>query len=478
MSFSVAILAAWIIAAVYQSANATEYFRFDGGVATNAMGQTPADLSVPKNLAWRKELEPGHSTPILEGGKLFLTSAAIDNKSISTIALDAGTGEILWRAQLAVPKIEAYHPQEGSAAMASPASDGKRLFVFFGSHGLVCYDLNGKQLWDHAMGPFRDEYGAASSPIVYRGQVILNEDHDIDSFVAAFDVSDGHVLWKTPRPDAVRSYATPAIWKHDGTDELLVAGALELAGYDLENGKKLWWINGLARIVIPSPLPIGDTIYMASWAPGGDPTQRIALPSWAQALEMWDQNKDSRLTRGEIQNRDVLDRFFRMDLDQNGTLDQYEWEHHAEVFRRAENALLAVKPKGSGDLSDRAVAWKYQRGIPYVASPVVRNGIVWLVKDGGMVTKLDAGTGQLLQMERLNAPGNYYASPTTDGTKVYFASEAGVVTVVSDDREWRIISSHDFKEKINSSPIIRNGSLYIRTDKAIYCFRSPKKNAS
>jgi outer membrane protein assembly factor BamB len=475
MSPSLMFAAILLFTSICARSLAAEYFRSDQGVVTNHIGQIPADLSLPQNLLWRRELDPGHSTPIIEDGRIFLTSGRSDNKELSTLALDAATGRLIWQVRLPVPAIEAYHPQEGSAAMASPASDGKHLFVFFGSHGVICYDLTGKQIWDHPMGPFRDEYGAASSPVVFRDRVILNEDHDIDSYVVALDSSTGRTIWKTPRPDAVRSYATPAVWKHNGTEELLIAGALELAGYDPADGKKLWWVNGLARIVIPSPLAVDGTIYMASWAPGGDASQRITLPAWSEALTLWDANKDGRLVRDEIKNRDVLDRFFRMDLDQSGGLDQHEWEHHAEVFRRAENALLALKPAGSGDLSQSALLWKYQRGVPYVSTPIVHNGIVWMVKDGGMVTKVNAATGQMMLMERLNAPGNYYASPLGDGSKVYFASEAGIVTVVADEPEWKIISAHDFKEKIHSSPLIRNGRLYIRTEKAIYCFTDPGK---
>ena len=126
------------------------------------------------------------------------------------------------------------------------------------------------------MDPFQDEYGAGSSPIVDEGRVIINQDHDIDSFLAAFDAKTGKQLWKVTRPDAVRSYATPVIWKYQNRKELLVAGSLELASYNLATGEKYWGVNALARIVIPSPATYHDTIFMASWAPGGDPGKRFS----------------------------------------------------------------------------------------------------------------------------------------------------------------------------------------------------------
>lgn len=443
------------------------YFRSDFGVAQSVKA-LPADLEPPAALAWRTEQEEGHSTPILQGGRIFLTSAA--HSTLSTACLDSRTGRELWKRTVSVPKIEEFHPSEGSAAMATPACDGERVFVFFGSYGLICYDLEGRTLWEKRMGPFRDEYGAASSPIVFEGKLILNEDHDIDNFLLALDCKTGREIWKTPRPGAVRSYSTPAVWEHGGSKQLLVAGALELAAYDPSNGAKLWWVNGLARIVIPTPVPNGDTIYMPSWAPGGDPGQRLGLVKWNEALAKWDKNKDGLLAKNEINDPEVTSRFFRMDLDQNQLLDQNEWEQHAAVFSQAENATLAIRPSGKGNITDQAIVWKYQRGAPYVASPVLHNDILWIVKDGGLVTKLDAKSGELLQQERLGATGNYYSSPVIADGKVYFASVNGVLTIVSEEKEWRKLSAHNFKEKIFATPLAHEHALYIRTEKALYCF--------
>jgi outer membrane protein assembly factor BamB len=320
------------------------------------------------------------------------------------------------------------------------------------------------------MSPFQDEFGAGSSPVLVDGKLILAQDHDVDSFVMALDSATGKELWKTERPDAVRSYASPAIWEHKGKKELLVAGALQLTSYDPANGKRLWWKNGLARIVIPTPVPSGDMIYMASWSPGGDAGQRLALDSWEAALQKWDANKDGVLAKAEINDREVLERFFRMDLDQNGTLNREEWDRHAEVFRRAQNAILAIKPSGDGELSDGDVVWKYQRGVPYVATPLAYQGSVWMVKDGGIVTRLEARTGRVLLEERLPGMGNYYASPVACGDKVYFASEHGVLSVVSTGPEWKVLWKHDFHEKINATPAINDGRLFVRTGKALYCF--------
>lgn len=462
------LLTATLLAGAAGDSN-LKYFRSDAGVASPGAGPLPERFDAPGALRWRVPINSGHSTPILCQDKIILTTYRDAEQELATVALDQQTGRLLWKRVAATDRIEPVH-KTGNPAASTPAYDGQRLYVFFGSQGLTCFDLDGKKVWDHPLGPFQQEFGAASSPVLVDDKVILHEDHDINSFVMAIDRSTGQTVWKSARPDAVRSYSTPAVWTHNGKKELLVAGALELAAYDPANGEKLWWVNGLARIVIPIPVPGSDLVYMASWSPGGDAGQRIALEPWKSALEKWDKNKDGKLARAEVEDAQVLDRFFRMDLDQDVHLNEKEWDRHAAVFRLAQNAILALKPSGRGDLTERALAWKYHRGVPYVATPLLHDGIVWMVKDGGIATKLDAATGRVLQEERLGGIGSYYASPVTGDGKVYFASELGVATVVANQPEWRVISSHNFKEKIYATPVIDRDLIYLRTEKALYCF--------
>jgi outer membrane protein assembly factor BamB len=453
-----------------ESPNPVTFFRSDAGIAGTNTRSLPDKFDAPTKLRWRTPVDSGQSTPIVAQGRIFLTTYHKEDRELATVALDQQSGRVLWKQIVPVERIEELHPTMGSPAAATPACDGERLFVFFGSYGLLCYDLEGRKLWEHKLGPFRDEYGASSSPMLVDDKVILCEDHDVDSYLIALDAHTGKELWKTSRPDAVRSYSSPMVWANNGRNQLLVAGALELAGYDPAKGEKLWWVNGLARIVIPVPVPVGDTVFMASWAPGGDTGSRLALNPWPSALEKWDQNKDGKLSKDEITDRAVLDRYVRMDLNQDGLLDQAEWERHAKVFQRAENVALAIKPTGRGDLTDKAVVWKYQRGTPYVPSPIVHNGVLWMVKDGGIVTRLDAANGQRLSDERLPGPGSYYASPVAGDGKVYFASEAGVISVVADKPEWQVISSHKFDEKIYGTPVLNGNSVIIRTEESLYCY--------
>ena len=444
------------------------YFRSDAGLQTSA-GTLPDDLDNTNVLRWRIALDSGHSTPIIEHNHIFLTTYRPEARELAVEAHDETDGKLVWRSSLKPQSLEQTHVL-GNPATASVACDGERVFAFFGSAGLFCYDLEGRKIWEQRLGPFRDEYGAGSSPILFEDKVLLNQDHDTDSFLAAFDRASGRLLWKTSRPDAVRSYATPVVWFQDGQPRILVAGALELTAYNPADGQRVWWIEGLARIVIPMPVVSGPMIYMASWAPGGDAGRRLELDPWARALEKWDANHDGKLARNEIDDKEVLDRFNRMDLDQDGALDQKEWERHAAVFHRAQNVVLALKPAGTGELNTSALLWKHTRGVPYVSTPVLYRGNLWMAKEGGIVTKLEAATGRLLAEERVPGPGNYFASPVAGDGKVYFCSEPGTVSIVAGDGEWRVISSRNFHEKIYATPVLRGSRLFLRTDRALYCY--------
>lgn len=442
------------------------YFRRLSGVPADDTHPLPADLGAEKVLVWRRPLAPGHSTPCLVGDRIFLTTHR--EMELATLALYADTGEIRWKRAAPVKEIEPVH-RTGSPASCTPACDGERVYVFFGSYGLLCYDLEGQLLWSRKMGPFQDEFGANSSPVLADGLVILNEDHDIDSVLIALDSKTGKTVWKTERPGFTRSYSTPIIREVEGRKQVIVAGSRRLVGYDIRDGRQLWWVTGLARIVNPTPSQTGDMLYATGWTPGGDAGSRISMEPWQEARETYDKNGNAKISRDELPEGAVLTRFFRIDLDQDGGIDRAEWEAHARVFAEAQNTLLAIRPGGSGDVTSSRVAWIHRRGLPTVPSPLVYRGTVFLVKDGGIVSSLEAKTGTVIKQGRAAGGGSYYASPVAGDGKVYVASERGVVSVLSARGEWEILSSHDFGERIVTTPVIRGSRIYLRTDEALYC---------
>jgi outer membrane protein assembly factor BamB len=440
------------------------YFRHDGGLADDDAKPLPDELN-PAQALWRRPLAPGSSTPMIVGERLFLTAA--EGEELVTLCLDRDSGDVLWRHGVRPAELEKVHA-EGTHADASTASDGRRVFAFFGSYGLACYDLDGKPLWTRKLGPFRDEFGSSSSPVLFDGKVILSEDHDLDSFIIAVRQDDGQIVWQRPRPGFTRSYATPVVWKTGGRTQIVVAGSLTLVGYNPTSGDPLWSVDGFARIVNPTPVIARDTLFVATWSPGGDTDARIAMEPWETALAMWDKNKDGRLQDLELPAGEVRSRFFRIDLDSNLALDAAEWNKYARIFDLAQNTISALRADPAGGTP--RVAWEYKRGVPYVASPLVYRDHVVLVKDGGIVTALKAADGKLAKQSRAKDSERYYSSPVAGDGKVYVASIAGVVTVLRAPPALDVVSSHDFGERITATPVISDGRIYVRTAKALYCF--------
>lgn len=445
------------------------FFRSDFGLAQDS-SPLPDDFSQDAKLIWRTEMLPGHSSPCVIGDSIFLTTFEAETKQLSTIAMDRVSGKLRWSKPVKTDYIEPVH-KTGSPATATPASNGKQVFSFFGSYGLLCYDWDGNQLWDVPMGPFQDEFGAASSPILLGDKIIVNQDHDIHSFLMALDQYTGKVLWKTPREQATRSYSTPLILDRDGRKQILIAGALQLSAYDPDNGRKLWWYNGLSRIVDNTPVVKEGIIYIATWTPGGDSDSRISMEPFAEALKAYERNADLKVNRDELpKDSPVLERFFRIDLDQDGGLDEGEWSRHAEVFERAQNLAVALEPGSEGSLDPRYVRWTHTRGLPTVPSSVVYNNVFTMVKDSGIITVLDSQSGKQLQQLRAAGSGNYFASLVAGDGKVYMVSEQGVLTVLQVDETPKVLSSYDFKERVMATPVIKDGRIYVRSEAAVYCF--------
>ena len=445
------------------------FFRHGSGIPENDDRALPASFG-PETQVWRHALLSGHSTPCIVGGQVVVTTH--DGVELATVSLHRDTGGLRWKRVAPNSDLEPFHAA-GSPAASSPASDGERIYVFFGSYGLLCYSLDGQLLWSKRLGPFQNEFGASSSPIVVDDKVILAEDHDLGSFVIAVDKRTGKTAWKTSRDEFTRSFSTPVVWEVDGGKQLVVAGALQLTGYDLRDGKRLWWVNGLARLVSSTPAVTGGVVYVSSWSMGGDTGGRISILSFAEALKQYDVDGDGNITRAELpQGGDIQRRFFRVDLNQDGNLVEAEWSRQARVFELAQNALVAVRPSISsrGDLSESDVLWKHRRNVPSIPSPLVYRDVVYMVKDSAIVSSIDARTGQALKRGRAKGLGKYFASPVAGDGKVYLASERGVVTILKAGREWEVIGSHDFGERIMSTPVIHNGRIYVRTGKALYCF--------
>jgi outer membrane protein assembly factor BamB len=444
-------------------------FRGPGGLATPDVERAVPDEIGPKqNVLWKVPVPPGHSSPVVVGDRIYL-SAVRDGKLL-TLAMDRATGKQLWQAEAPYRKLEKIHAI-GSHAQATPVADGKRVISFFGSSGLVCYSALGKRLWHLPLGPFKNDLGAGSSPLLVGNLVILSQDHDIDSFLLAVDKRSGKVVWKVARDEFWVSYASPFLWEVKGQKQLVVAGSMRVVGYDLRTGKEMWTVRGLARAVHMTPTAGPDgTLYVAGWTAGGDSEERIKLPSFADMLAQHDTNKNGMIEEDELPPGPARERFRMLDRNKDGHISRAEWEYGRQRFEAARNRLVAIRPGGSGDVTKTHVVWSQEKYLPVIPSPLYYRDRLYLARNGGLFAVLDARTGKLRKQARLYGPSNYYSSPVGADGKVYFASQSGDVTVVRVEPDWQVVCRARFGEEIFATPAIVDGRVYLRTTGHLYCF--------
>jgi outer membrane protein assembly factor BamB len=445
----------------------------------NCSGRAAGDERLPdrigpnRNVLWKTALPPGHSSPVVAGDRVYLTAER--DKKLFTVALDRKDGRVLWEVEAPARELEAIHGI-GSHAQPSPAADGERVVSFFGSCGLFCYDPSGKLLWHRPLGPFKNDFGAGSSPILVGDRVILCQDHDQDSFLMALDKRTGATVWKTDRSDFLRGYCTPVIWESGGRKQIVVAGTLRVAGYDFESGKEIWTVRGIARTICMTPA-VGDDgrLYVAGWSAGGDAGASIEPEPFDRVIERLDKNGNGKLEKAELTSGPMAERFTQVDLDKDGSITRQEYERFRGLFREGRNVVLAIRPGGKGDVSASHVAWKNTRQVPFCASPLHLEGLVYTVKDGGFLSCLDAKNGELVKRDRVPGQGNYYSSPVAGDGKIYLANQRGRLAVVRAGRDWRVLSNSDFEEDIYATPALADGRIYVRTAGHLYCFGLPEK---
>jgi outer membrane protein assembly factor BamB len=444
-------------------------FRGPNGAAT-AVGQksVPTEIGPDQYVLWKTPLAPGHSSPIVHGDRIFLT--AVENKKLYTIGLDRDTGKIVWRTEAGYKSLEKIHAI-GSHAQSTPATDGTHVVSLFGSSGLYCYDREGKEIWKKPMGPFKTEFGAASSPLIVEGRVILNQDYDSDSFLAAYDVKTGEQLWKTDRSEFPTGYASPVIWTVDGKKQIVQAGTLRVVGYDFDTGKEIWTVRGMSRICNMTPTIGPDNVlYLAGWAVGADEGERMEVPPFAEMIEKHDKNKNGSIEEDEVPKGPFKERYAQFDRNRDNTVDKKEWEGMRAIFAAATNRFVAIKPGGKGDITSTHVLWEQHKQLPYVPSPLLYQNVLFMIKNGGLLSSLDPKTGKTLKYDRIQGQGSYYASPVGGDGKVFLLNQRGDLTVVSAEPKWQVLHAARFNAEVFATPAIVDGRIYLRTAEHLYCF--------
>ena len=218
--------------------------------------------SATENVVWKKPVPGrGNSSPIVWGDRIFLTTAHEDGRRVSLIAFRRSDGTQLWEAFAPDGRTGRAHRKNGHAS-ATPSTDGTLIYASFGSRGLAAFDFNGKLVWHKDLGDVDNYHGAAGSPLLYRNRVILYQDFDAGSFVAAFDAKTGKELWRTPRRARV-GWGTPVAVRVAGRVEIVVSSQAAVTAYDPDTGKELWVCDGNSFEVIPTPV-VGHGLVFAS----------------------------------------------------------------------------------------------------------------------------------------------------------------------------------------------------------------------
>lgn len=503
---TIAIISCYVISAGDAlSAIPVQWNEFRGPNGSGiAVGCRPPIKVSSGNLAWDMDVPAGHSSPVLS--KRLVVVTAVEKDRLVTLAYHKTNGELAWRSTAPECPLEKVH-KSSSPAASSPYVDDERVYVYFGSYGLLCYDHDGTELWKTPISTPQSLYGMSCSPIVYDDKLILVVDNDANlpdsqlsqSKMVAFDKQTGEIDWETPRPLHRSGWSTPTVWSHERGDEIVVLGNGRLRGYDAKTGAEKWYVDGFSRETISRPI-VGDGVVYgsASMIGGVADEQPDPEPFWNAVLQ-FDANDDKQIERSEmtgpftfpfrpdlpadhpgygmplpadpVRRKNRLNGMFaQIDKDKDGFWNKTEFLA-AISFNRGKPNLVAVLPGGEGDVTENGLAWAIHRNIPEIPSPVLYQDRIYLIRDGGILTIVDAQSGRVIHRKRLKATGHYRTSPIIANGHLYIISELGVMTVVSIDGDTTVAHRHDFDERVAATPAVDESTIYVRTQSKLYAFR-------
>ncbi|MFN7961067.1 MAG: PQQ-binding-like beta-propeller repeat protein [Thermoanaerobaculia bacterium] len=380
----------------------------------------------------------GHSSPILWGDRLFLTTAVTEGGELTVrdtgnpldsvqekrpttwklLCLDANTGALLWErtAAAGVPTVGRH--AKNSLASPTPATDGRHVVASFGEKGLFVWDFEGTLLWQRDLGGgdvgfFYDpeyQWGSASSPILFEGLVIVQVDVQKGSYVAAFHADDGTPAWRTER-DELPSWGTPTIYQDAGHAELVTNATNAIRGYDPRTGKELWHLKTANSFISASTPIAGSGLIVVG----------------------------------------------------NG-------------YRPAK-PLYAIHPGALGDISlpeghtsNDSIAWSSATGGPYYTTPLLAGGLLYVLADDGVLSAYRATTGESIYRQRVAAGARFSASPVLAADRLYLVSEEGTVYVVAAGPTYQLLATNPLGESCLATPALVANTLYLRTRSHLLSF--------
>jgi outer membrane protein assembly factor BamB len=392
--------------------------RLDG---ISAEKNLPTTWSITENVAWRLPLPgPGGATPVVWDDHIFLTT--VDGADIKLLCISAA-GQKLWERTLDSGNREA-RGDEGNSASNSPCTDGKHVWAMCTLGTLACFDFDGNEIWrcdlEERYGTFNIAFGLTSTPVLDGDRLYLQLLHTDGNLVLALDKATGEEVWKHARQsdahgEPLHTYASPVMYQDEKRKLLLTHGADYIVAHDPANGREVWRCGGL------NPPPNGA--YREDFRFVSSP---VAVPGLV-------------------------------------------------IVPSCKNGLtLAVSPFGKGNITDskKWIKWAHTE-TPDVPSPLVHDGLVYLCSAGGIVTCLDAQSGEQVYLERAHEQ-RHRASPVLADDKLYLTARDGVVTVVKAGRKFEILASNELGEDIAASPAVANGRIYFRTNNSLFAIEQAR----
>ena len=372
----------------------------------HASGATvPLEWSETANVTWKSPVPGrGWSSPVVAGGRVWLTTAVTDpgaGSSLRLLAYDAETGvNVLDVEVFGSGETRLLNPKN---SFASPTPvldpDGERVYVHFGAAGTAAVGTAGEVLW-RARFPYVSQHGNGGSPILHDGRLVISVDGYDTAYLVAVDARTGAERWRSTRPDPVsQAYSTPLLVRVGDREQIVNASAFRATAHDPETGREIWRVrypNGFSNV--PRPVHGHGLVYLSTG---------FQSPT-----------------------------------------------------------LLAVRADGAGDVTRSHVAWRLRRGAPLTPSPILVGDELYMVTDFGIGTCVDALTGAVRWQRRLG--GNHSASPVFAGGRLYFQNEEGVTTVIAPGTEFRVLARNRLDGTTLASMAVADGALFIRTDTHLY----------
>ena len=464
-----ALLIASILSAgfnLFAASSSWPQFRGPNSSGVAEKDKPPIEFGAETNLLWKTETPSGLSSPCIAGDRIFLTG--FENGKLFALCFQQRDGKELWRKEAPPSKIPDVH-KVSSPAVATPATDGRFVYVYFVPFGLVAYDFQGREQWRQPVPGGFVMNGSGTSPGIVGDVVVLNCDQDEgESFLLAVEGRTGKVRWQTPRAGVISSsFTTPIAWKHGGAEEVVVSGSLRVAGYSMRDGQERWTARVLTSVSVAATPVLGEEhLYVMS---RGVPAN--AMGTFASFSEKNDKDADGKVSLNEFPADFGASAFRGMDRDKDGFLTQDDWTSMTNLFAKGDSGMFALRTPNSGDVTSTHVAWKQTKGVASIASPLFYQGRVYAVQDGGRLTCWNAKTGEtLFEQERLDAEGEYYASPIAANGHVYLTSSRGTVTTVRVGDSLDVKARNALGESVMSTPAIADNKIYVRGSKHLWAF--------